>query len=403
MLRKLHPQAGSRPGTLVIPADAQPTGLRVIRYNPEQLDDSTETQIRSLTRHVQANSVTWIQVVGLRDAETLVDVARQFGIHPLVLEDVVNGPQRPKSEPYDDHQLLIVRAPDAAPQSLTADRQVSLIIGKGFLISFQSQRDELLDPVVRRIERPGARLRRNGADYLAYAILDTIVDAFYPRLEQLTEQLQVLEEAVLRCPKPAHLRELSEIKRQLVRLRHVVWAQREMVATLLRDETPLIGSKVLKFLRDTHDHCIQISEAVDMCRETVTGLVNTYLSSVGQHTNEVMKTLTIVGSIFIPLTFVAGIYGMNFSHMPELEMPYAYPIAWMTMLLIAGVMLWYFRRKGWLGSPALAESLTDNAGSRAARVSTPLIVSLDYEETERERERLPMVPYTATDTLSQVA
>ena len=399
MLRKLHPQAGSRPGTLVIPADAQPTELRVIRYNPELLDNSAESHIRSLTGHVQSNSVTWIQVVGLRDAETLVDVARQFGIHPLVLEDVVNGPQRPKSESYDDHHLLIVRAPDADPQSLTADRQVSLIVGKGFLISFQSQQDELLDPVVRRIQRPGARLRRNGADYLAYAILDTIVDAFYPRLEQLTEQLQGLEEAVLRCPKPGQLRELSEIKRQLVRLRHVVWAQREMVATLLRDETPLIDSKVLKFLRDTHDHCIQISEAVDMCRETVTGLVNTYLSSVGQHTNEVMKTLTIVGSIFIPLTFVAGIYGMNFSHMPELELPYAYPIAWMTMLLIAGVMLWYFRRKGWLGPPTLAESLTDNAGSRAAHASTPLVVSLDYEETERP----PIVPHTASDTRSQVA
>jgi magnesium transporter len=391
MLRKLHPQAGSRPGTLVIPADAEPTELRVIRFSPELLEDSAEPQIRSLTRHVRSDAVNWIQVTGLRDAETLVHVARQFGIHPLVIEDVVNGPQRPKSEPYDNHHLLIVRAPNASQKSLTADRQVSLIVGQGFLISFQSQRDELLEPVVRRLQRPGARLRRNGADYLAYAILDTIVDAFYPRIEHLTEQLQALEEAVLRCPKPEHLRELSEIKRQLVRLRHVVWAQSEMVATLLRDETPLIDSKVRKFLRDTHDHCIQISEAVDMCRETVTGLVNTYLSSVGQHTNEVMKTLTIVGSIFIPLTFVAGIYGMNFSHMPELEMPYAYPIAWITMMLIAGVMLWYFRRKGWLGSPSLAESLADATEQLAAPHPSPMVIALDYEESDTPSS----VPYSA--------
>ena len=382
MLRKLHPQAGSRPGTLVIPSDAHPTKLRVIRYGPEVLDDSVVSQVPTAAQLVQSNSVTWIQVDGLRDVETLVTAARQFGIHPLVLEDVVNGPQRPKSESYDHYQLLIIRAPNASPKDLAADRQVSLILGEGFLISFQSQQEELLEPVVSRIQRPGARLRRNGADYLAYAILDTVVDAFYPRLEQLTERLQVVEEAVLRCPQPEQLRELSEIKRQLVRLRHVVWAQREMVAAMLREETPLISSRVRKFLRDTHDHCIQISEAVDMCRETVTGLVNTYLSSVGQHTNEVMKTLTIVGSIFIPLTFVAGIYGMNFSYMPELELPYAYPIAWMTMFLIAGIMLWYFRRKGWLGSPSLTESLTGDTPHRSDTSRPPMIIALDYEESE---------------------
>ncbi len=387
MLRKLHPQAGSRPGTLVIPADAEATRLRVVRYNPgnmEIIDVRPGVPLRNLVR---PGCVTWIQVSGLRDVETLVETARQFEIHPLVLEDVVNGPQRPKSEAYDQYHLLVIRALDPIDQHLAADRQVSLIVGEDFVISFQAKQEQILEPVVERIQRPGSRLRRYRADYLAYAILDTVVDGFYPRLDQLTEQLQVLEEAILDRPVPEQLRQLSNTGKQLVKLRRVVWAQRDMVGTLLRDESPLFGRSVHEFLRDTHDHCVQIAEAVDMCRETVSGLVNTYLSSVGQHSNEVMKTLTIIGSIFIPLTFVAGIYGMNFSNMPELELPYAYPLAWLTMILIAVAMVWYFRCKGWLGEPGTHLPRKGGVESPSAPASLPQTVTLDYDELDSPVER----------------
>jgi magnesium transporter len=223
------------------------------------------------------------------------------------------------------------------------------LLGPRLVITFQETYGAVLDPVRRRIRTDGSRLRQLGADYLAYALLDTIVDAYYPILERLGDRLEYLENEVIDRPVPELLRQLIRLKNRLVNFRRVVWAQREMVRALSCEDTPLVDENVRIFLRDVYDHCVQTSEVVESYREMATGLMNTYLSSVGQRTNEVMKVLTIMSSIFIPLTFLAGIYGMNFEHMPELAWRGSYPMLLLAMLTTGIGMTWFFRRLGWLG------------------------------------------------------
>ena len=271
----------------------------------------------------------WVQFEGLKDVDLLLQIAEHFGIHPLALEDVVNVPQRPKQELADRYVLAITRAVREASSEGPVTEQVSLVLGERFVLSFQESYATRFEPIRDRLQRPDARLRKLGSDYLAYALLDAVIDGYFPMLEKFGEDLERLEASVLAAPQPDHLQRITDIKRQLIGLRRTTWAQREMVGELLRLDGTLASDQVKTFTRDLYDHCIQIADVVDMYRETATGLVNTYLSSVGQRTNDIMKTLTIVGSIFIPLTFLAGIYGMNFEYMPELQSRWAYPIFWL--------------------------------------------------------------------------
>ena len=228
--------------------------------------------------------------------------------------------------------------------------QVSLLMGKNHVVTFQERYGDVLDPVRERIRHgQGRPIRRSGSDYLTYVITDTIIDGYYPVIEAIGDHLEHLETVVMENPSSQTLQELNRTKNLLVNLRRVVWPQREVVSSLMRDENELIVDEVRMFLRDTYDHCVQTAEVIEMYRDMSTGLMNTYLSSVANRTNDVMKVLTIMASIFIPLTFMAGIYGMNFEHMPELHVRWAYPAIWLAMTLTAGGMLIFFWRKGWIG------------------------------------------------------
>jgi magnesium transporter len=293
----------------------------------------------------------WVDVQGLGDEATLRALGDLFALHPLALADVVNVPQRPKTESYEGQQLFISSLLRLEPSGALHAEQVSLFIGKKYLLTFQEQYSDLFDPVCKRLRENVGMLRSSGADYLGYAIIDTIVDGYYPVLEAFADELEQLEERIMRRPRPDALLRTHEVKRRLLLVRRAVWPLRDALGTLLRDPVPLVTDSARIYMRDTYDHCVQVSEMAESYRELVSELTNTYLSVLGNRTNDVMRVLTVVTTVFIPLTFIVGVYGMNFDHMPELRWHYGYFVTLGVMLLIAIAMLIYFRRRGWLGNP----------------------------------------------------
>ena len=352
--KKKHTKVGARPGTLVIAKDAEPPNITSIHYSATEHRTVTVESVDELTEAFNENEVTWVDVQGFGDRSVMRKLGTMFNLHPLLLEDVVNVPQRPKSEAYDDQLLVIVRMVRLDEDETTGDpkvdmEQISMVIAKDYLITFQEKHGDILDPVRKRLIANKGIIRKRGPDYLAYVIADTIIDGYYPVLEIVGDHLESLESSVIDDPSPAVLGELNRLKNQLINLRRAIWPQREAINELVRGDHSMISDEVGVYLRDVYDHCIQTSEVSEMYREMVTGLMNTYLSSVANRTNEVMKVLTIMASIFIPLTFMAGIYGMNFEHMPELSYQYSYAILWVAMSVVAIGMLVFFYRKGWLG------------------------------------------------------
>lgn len=357
--RKRRRKVGAAPGTLDISSTSPPPRITAMHYSVNTFRHETVSDVEELHESFSKNEVTWVDVQGFGDKSMMQQLGTYFGLHRLLLEDVVNVPQRPKAQRYDDQLLLVVRMvrhqpSDEVPKSglgpLAIDmEQVSMVITANYVLTFQERYGDVLDPVRKRIKAGKGLLRSRGADYLAYAVTDTIIDGYYPVLELVGDRLEALENEVIDNPSPAVLGELHRLKNQLINLRRAIWPQREAINALLRGEHEMLSEEVAIYLRDTYDHCVQTSEVAEMYREMVTGLVNTYLSSIANRTNEVMKVLTIMASIFIPLTFMAGIYGMNFEHIPELKYRYGYPMLWAAMTTTAAGMLVYFRRKGWLG------------------------------------------------------
>lgn len=352
--RKRHPKVGARPGTLVIPKDAPPPTIKSMHYSLHSCDEKVVDDIEHLHEAFKPETVTWVDVQGFGDRTTMKKIGEIFKFHSLLLEDVVNVPQRPKTEAYGDQLLIVVRMVSLADREegsapIVDMEQISMVVGKNYVVTFQEKLGDVLDPVRRRIRSGKGVIRTHGPDYLAYAIADTIIDGYYPVLESVGDRLEGLESQVINNPTPQVLGELNSMKNQLINLRRSIWPQRDAINSLVRGDHALITEPVGIYLRDTYDHCIQTSEVSEMYREMVTGLMNTYLSSIANRTNDVMKVLTIMASIFIPLTFMAGIYGMNFEHMPELHYRYSYPILWFTMTTTAMGMLVYFWRKGWIG------------------------------------------------------
>ena len=349
MFRKKHPKAGAKPGTLVIASDSPPPQIRVMSYSQEKVSEDDVTDPSLLNAAFDEKNTTWIDVQGFGDESLIRQIAEIFSIHPLAIEDIVNIPHRPSAEMFDDQLLVITRMVSlSSPRKIDLE-QVSLMVGKSYVITFQERPGDVLDPVRKRIRSGKNPIRQHGAGFLAYAIIDTIVDGYYPVVESIGDYLESLEEAVVSSPSPRLLQKLNRMKTQLVNLRRVIWPQREAVHRLIHDESQFFDDRLRVYLRSTHDHCVQTSEVVEMYRDMVTGLINTYLSSIANRTNDIMKVLTIMASIFIPLTFMAGIYGMNFEEMPELKFKYSYPMLWLVMFLTAVGMLVYFRRLGWIG------------------------------------------------------
>lgn len=308
--------------------------------------------------------VIWINVEGLGQPEILAEIGERFGLHPLALEDVLDVHQRPKVEAYADHYFVVMRmvrlnhevlggepgtrAAGAGAGWEIEEEQVSLFFGPSFVITFQECADgDVFGPVRERIRHARGRIRNAGADYLAYSILDSLVDALFPVLEALGERVEQLEDEVIERPSQEILPKIHALRRDLLGLRRTLWPLREALVVLQREEASFITPETRIFLRDCHDHAVQALELVEMYRETAAFLMEVYLSAQNQRLNEVMKVLTVVGTLFIPLTFIASIYGMNFQHMPEFQWRYGYPAALGLMALVAGGLLGYFRRRGW--------------------------------------------------------
>jgi magnesium transporter len=341
--KKRSPPPGSSPGALAIPAGAPRPRLHAFVYDAEHVTEHDVTDVETIAQLYTPQQVLWLDVQGLGDEPLIRRLGELFGLHPLLLADVVNVPQRPKVEDYENVHLIVTRTVELNGRELDVE-QVSIVLGPNFVLSIQERPGDPWNPVRERL-RCGGTIRRLRADYLAYALLDTVVDGYFPMLERLGEDLERLEEEVVTCPGPDALERIHTARRGLVTLRRSIWPLREELAALARDDTGAFSRPVRVYVRDTFDHAVQAVDIVETYRELTGSLMDVYLSTVSQRTNEVMKVLTVVSTIFIPLTFLVGVYGMNFEYMPELRVWWTYPILWVVMLLIAGGMVMFFRRK----------------------------------------------------------
>ncbi len=291
----------------------------------------------------------WVTVTGLQDQEVLAKIGDLWGIHPLVLEDIANTSQRPKLDLYDHYLFLVLRLMDYEGQEGgLLGEQVSLILCRGGVLAFLERPSEVFAPVRQRLTNPQGRLRTSGPDYLFYALADVLVDRHFLVLEKVAEEIEKLTERVLAEAGPSPIQIIHRLKTDLLNLRKEVWPLREVMGFLARGESPLIAQSTTLYFRDAYDHTVQIADSIESYREMATSLLEIHLSTLNNRMNEVMKMLTIIATIFIPLSFVAGIYGMNFSRMPELQWPWGYPAVLALMAAIAGLMLFHFRRRRWL-------------------------------------------------------
>ncbi|HUO86207.1 MAG TPA: magnesium/cobalt transporter CorA [Thermoanaerobaculia bacterium] len=353
IFEKRHAQPGTAPGTLRAPEQrVDRVRIRVIRYSPESIEEIEVATVeecaafRPAAGQAAGGGATWIDVVGLHDVELVARLGECFGLHPLALEDVVNLGQRPKADDYDDHLFCVLRNFHAGDASLVSE-QISLFLVPGLLLTFQEMEGDSFEPVRERLRRGKGRIRRMGADYLAYALIDALVDQFFPILERQGERIEALEDELIEDPTPETLQKIYRMRRELLLLRRAAWPEREVLSTLQREETALMSREVRPFLRDAYDHSVQVLEILETYRELAGSMLDVYLSSLSHRMNEVMKVLTIIATIFIPLTFVAGIYGMNFDRMPELHWRWGYPVALVVMGATALALVAFFRRRGW--------------------------------------------------------
>jgi magnesium transporter len=293
--------------------------------------------------------ITWINIDGVHKLDNIEKVGKHLKIHPLVLEDIVHTGQRPKMEDFNDYLFVVLQMLQYnEKENETKTEQVSIILGANYVISFQEDEGDVFDLIRERILNDRGRIRRMGADYLAYSLLDAIVDNYFMVLEKIGEKIEDIEDELIKNPAQEVLHAIHSLKRELVFLRKSVWPLREVISRLERWDSHLIDKSMDIYLRDVYDHTIQVIDALETFRDMLSGMLDIYLSSVSNRMNEVMKVLTIIATIFIPLTLITGIYGMNFKYMPELDWSWGYPMVYIAMLIVSGVMLVYFRRKRWL-------------------------------------------------------
>lgn len=355
MLRRriLRPPPGTSPGTLRVREDAKPPRIHVLAYGPDTLLEREVKDIDEARELVGQHPVVWVELDGVEHAPTIQALGRAFGIHRLALEDLVNVPQRSKVEDYTDYLLIVARMAMRDPGLQT--EQISIILGRGVVISVQERSGDPLDPIRTRIRGSIGRIRAAGPDYLAYALLDAIVDHYFPVVESVGDELEELEDEILLGAGRLTMTRLYGVKRDLATLRRAIWPARDALNSLVRDPYDLIEDETRVYLRDCYDHVVQSIDLIENYRELTSSLTDLYLSTISNRTNEIMKVLTIFAAIFIPLTFIAGVYGMNFDpeaspwNMPELQWTLGYPFALGLMLLVGLALLGYFWRKGWIG------------------------------------------------------
>jgi magnesium transporter len=351
-VQELADMVGMPPGSLVYFGDdkAEPTRITVIEYDEDHVHQRPITTIEDCSGFQTRSHRTWVNIVGLGHPEVLEKLGEGFGLHPLFLEDILNTEQRPKIEDMGDYVFIVLKSLEETgnPGGEVEVEQISLVLGPDYVLAFQEREGDLFEPVEDRLRSGKGRMRKLGADYLAYALIDTIVDGYFVVLERLGETIEFQEEKVVAAPTTETLQVIHHMKRDLIELRRAVWPLREIIGRLERGESTLIQPATRIYLRDLYDHTIQVIDNVETLRDICSGMLDIYLSSISNRMNEVMKVLTIISTIFIPLTFLAGVYGMNFQHMPELSLRWTYPVLWVVMIGIAITMLAYFRRKRWL-------------------------------------------------------
>ena len=366
-----YDRPGSLPGTISIPQKAQTPEITLIDYNQERHEYLKHLTPSECAAHLDTELVSWVDVAGLGNKSTLEKLGEVFKLDSLVLEDVVNVPQRPKLEDRQEQLVIITQMANLKPQAAGFWlEQVSLILGNNYVLTIQEEPErDCFEPIRDRLKRSRGIIRSQGADYLIYALWDAIIDGYFPVLEAYGEQLELLETEIILQPGDRVLSKIYQIRRELLALRRGIWSQRDALNTLIREGHPLFDNRVRPYLKDCYDHTVQIIDTIETYRELTSGLMDIYLSAVNNRMNEVMKTLAVVSSIFIPLTFIAGIYGMNFNtdasplNMPELNWYYGYPFCLGAMVAIACILIVYFWRRGWLtfmgsksGNAALASS-----------------------------------------------
>ena len=343
-------KAGAAPGTLVHVGQrkVERVTLSYFDYDQELLREVEDADIEQCFDRISEPSVTWVNVSGLHDVELIRTIAQRTELHPLVVEDILDTNQRPKVEEYDGALYVVLRMLSQGEGAYSPiDEQVSLVLGPRFVLSFQERVGDVFEPVRERIRSGGGNLRKRGADYLAYALMDAVVDRYFESLEALGDQIETVENEVLDDASAQALGRIQELRRNALVVRRAVWPLREVIGSLYRTDSGLVAEDTRIFLRDVHDHAVQVIDAAETLRELAAGVMDLHMSAVSNRMNEVMKVLTMIATIFIPLSFLAGLYGMNFDTMPELHLPWAYPALLALMAVLGAGMLFYFKRKGW--------------------------------------------------------
>jgi len=354
LFRKHYHPAGTSPGTLHAPASDLPLSIHLIDYDAEYYYEKQLTDPAECRPYLEQDKTTWIHVQGGIKPETLLLFGEMFNLHLLALEDVLNQGQRAKLEEYDEQLFAVMQLPRNGSENNLHGEQISLFLGNRFLISFCDGENDPFEPVRERLRQRAGRIRGYGNDYLLYALLDLVIDSGFPLLESFAERIEQLEDELLTQPDSDTLTEIHQVRRDLLLFRRIFWPQREVLNQLLREECPCIMPNTRLYLRDCYDHAIQIIDLMENYREMTTSMLDVYLSSVSNRLNEAMRMLTIIATVFIPLNFIAGVYGMNFGNntkswwaMPELRWEYGYPAVWLLMLLIAAAMIYFFKRNKW--------------------------------------------------------
>ncbi|MBI4620796.1 MAG: magnesium/cobalt transporter CorA [Desulfobacterales bacterium] len=351
LIKKRQKKIGLSPGTLVHIGEKKTdrTRIRIIDYDEAQFQEQEVNTVEECFPFKDTPTVTWVNIDGLHEVDVIERLGIHFNIHPLILEDILNTGHRPKMEDFEDYIFVVIKmlSIDEEGSEINAE-QISVLLGSNFVISFQERPGDVFDSIRERIRKAKGRIRKMGADYLAYALLDSVVDHYFIILESVGDRIESLEEDLVTNPVPETLQSIHHLKREMIFFRRSVWPLREVINVLERGESGLIKQSTGIFLRDVYDHTIQVMDTIETFRDMVSGMLDVYLSSISNKMNEVMKVLTIIATIFIPLTFMAGVYGMNFKYMPELELHWAYPAVWIAMVTVGVVMVIYFKRKKWL-------------------------------------------------------
>lgn len=347
---------GSSPGTIAISQQARAPKIVLIDYNQNELIHLNNLTPSECAAYLDTESVSWFDITGLGDESTWQELGRVFNLHPLVLEAVVNVPQRPKIEDHPEQLVIITQMANLKPQAAGFWlEQVSLVLGKNYVLTVQEEPErDCFDPIRERLNRHRGVIRQRQADYLTYALWDAVIDGYFPVLEAYGEKIELLEDEAIASPSGRTLAKIYRVRRELLALRRGIWSQRDALNVLIREGHPLVGDRIQPYLKDCYDHTVQVIDMLETYRELASGLMDVYLSAVSNKTNEVMRLLTVISTIFIPLTFIAGVYGMNFNpdaspwNMPELNWYWGYSAFWGVTIAIAFTLVFYFWRKGWL-------------------------------------------------------